>query len=161
MAKVNNWVDKYGQSFMEFPLKGLTFKKAAWVENGHEHCLFCGKEIGHGTNSNSVDTQGYASTDDCWWACKSCFELFCQKYDIPIIKNSVESIEKALLNDHAIVLSKNNVQYFISKQQNEKIIVKYNGVTSEYKSFAEMEQKQKFYGKLLKDIIDDVFVGVK
>lgn len=130
------------------------------MESGHEHCLFCGKEIGHETNSNIVDMQGYSSTDDCWWACKSCFELFCQKYEIPIIKNSVKSIEKALLNDQTIVLSKDNEQYFIYKQ-NEEIIVMHNGVTSEYKNFAEMEQKQKFYGKLLEDIIDDVFVGVK
>lgn len=160
MAKTYDWVDKYGQSFMEFPLKGLTFKKAAWVESGHEHCLFCGKEIGAGTSSNIVDMQGYSSTDDCWWACENCFELFCKKYDIPILKNSVEWIEKALLNSRTAVLSKSNKQYFIYKQ-NEEIIVKHNGETSEYENFAQMEQTQKFYGKLLKDIIDEVFVGIK
>ena len=52
------------------------------------------------------------------------------------------------------------MQYEMSGDS-EQILVLHNGITSEYKNYAEMEKKQKFYGKLLKEIIDDVFVGVK
>lgn len=45
MDNSNNWVEKYGESFMDFPLKGLKFKKSVWTEkNNHTHCLFCGDE---------------------------------------------------------------------------------------------------------------------
>ena len=46
MDNSDRWVEKYGESFMDFPLKGLKFKKTAWTKkNNHTHCLFCGDEI--------------------------------------------------------------------------------------------------------------------
>lgn len=41
MDNSDRWVEKYGESFMDFPLKGLKFKKTAWTKkNNHTHCLF-------------------------------------------------------------------------------------------------------------------------
>ncbi len=46
MDNSDKWVEKYGESFMDFPLKGLKFKKTAWTEkNNHTHCLFYGKVL--------------------------------------------------------------------------------------------------------------------
>ena len=74
--------------------------------------------------------------------------------------NTVKEIKAAVDKGQKVVLSLDNMQYEISGDS-EHILVLHNGITSEYKNYAEMEKKQKFYGKLLKDIIDDVFVGMK
>ena len=98
MDNSDRWVEKYGESFMDFPLKGLKFKKTAWTKkNNHTHCLFCGDEITDEEYNYHTEKQGYASTTKFWWSCPECFEVFTQKYNLPVVKNTVKgniSIEK-------------------------------------------------------------------
>ena len=59
---------------MDFPLKGLKFKKTAWTKkNNHTHCLFCGDEITDEEYNYHTEKQGYASTTKFWWSCPECF----------------------------------------------------------------------------------------
>ena len=140
MDNSDRWVEKYGESFMDFPLKGLKFKKTAWTKkNNHTHCLFCGDEI----------------TDE---ECPECFEVFTQKYNLPVVKNTVKDIESALSQFKTVVISLENKQYFI-KNTDGKITVEHNGVRKSYDSILSMEREQLFYGKALREIIDDIFVG--
>ena len=89
MDNSNNWVEKYGESFMDFPLKGLKFKKSVWTEkNNHTHCLFCGDEITDEEYDYHTEKQGYLSTTEAWWSCPECFEVFTQKYNLPVVIHS-------------------------------------------------------------------------
>ena len=45
------------------------------------------------------------------------------------------------------------------KNKDEKITVGHNGVSKSYDSILSMEREQLFYGKVLREIIDDIFVG--
>ena len=86
MDNSDRWVEKYGESFMDFPLKGLKFKKTAWTKkNNHTHCLFCGDEITDEEYNYHTEKQGYASTTKFWWSCPECFEVFTQKYNLPVV----------------------------------------------------------------------------
>ena len=59
MDNSDRWVEKYGESFMDFPLKGLKFKKTAWTKkNNHTHCLFCGDEITDEEYNYHTEKQG-------------------------------------------------------------------------------------------------------
>lgn len=143
-------------------MKGRKFKKTAFTEDEHAHCLFDAKRI---TNCKAYldfedcDMQGYRSTDGAVWICEDCYDAICELgHKLKIEPNTVKEIKTALNSRQKVVLSLNNVQYEI-KGESEHILVLHNGETSEYENFAQMEQKQKFYGKLLKDIIDEVFVG--
>ena len=151
--------EKYGESFMDFPLKGLKFKKTAWTKkNNHTHCLFCGDEITNEEYNYHTEKQGYASTTKFWWSCPECFEVFTQKYNLPVVKNTVKDIELALSQFKTVVISLENKQYFI-KNTDGKITVEHNGVRKSYDSILSMEREQLFYGKVLREIIDDIFVG--
>lgn len=159
MDNSNNWVEKYGESFMDFPLKGLKFKKSVWTEkNNHTHCLFCGDEITDEEYDYHTEKQGYASTTGFWWSCPECFDVFTKKYNLPVVKNTVKDIETALSQFKTVVISLENKQYFI-KNTDGKIIVKHNGASKSYDGILSMERKQLFYSKPLREIIDNVFVG--
>ena len=159
MDNSDRWVEKYGESFMDFPLKGLKFKKTAWTKkNNHTHCLFCGDEITNEEYNYHTEKQGYASTTKFWWSCPECFEVFTQKYNLPVVKNTVKDIELALSQFKTVVISLENKQYFI-KNTDGKITVEHNGVRKSYDSILSMEREQLFYGKVLREIIDDIFVG--
>lgn len=137
-----------------------TFQKTAVTKGDHDHCLIDAKKLSFYDYPGS-EKQGYCSTDGRIWLCEECYNAVCERgHKLKTESNTVKEIKAAVDKGQKVVLSLDNVQYFIYKQ-NEEIIVMHNGVISKYKNFAEMEQKQKFYGKLLKDIIDDVFVGVK
>ena len=128
MDNSDRWVEKYGESFMDFPLKGLKFKKTAWTKkNNHTHCLFCGDEITDEEYNYHTEKQGYASTTKFWWSCPECFEVFTQKYNLPVVKNTVKDIESALSQFKTVVISLENKQYFI-KNTDGKITVEHNGV---------------------------------
>ena len=77
---------------------------------------------------------------------------------MPVVKNTVKDIETALLQFKTVVISLENKQYFI-KNTDGKIIIEHNGVTKSYDSIISMEREQLFYGKPLREIIDDVFIG--
>ena len=159
MDNSDRWVEKYGESFMDFPLKGLKFKKTAWTKkNNHTHCLFCGDEITNEEYNYHTEKQGYASTTKFWWSCPECFDVFTQKYNLPVVKNTVKDIETALSQFKTVVISLENKQYFI-KNTDGKITVEHNGVRKSYDSILSMEREQLFYGKALREIIDDIFVG--
>ena len=98
------------------------------------------------------------STTGFWWSCPECFEVFTQKYNLPVVKNTVKDIETALSQFKTVVISLENKQYFI-KNTDGKIIVKHNGVSKSYDGILSMERKQLFYSKPLREIIDNVFVG--
>lgn len=98
------------------------------------------------------------STTGFWWSCPECFEVFTQKYNLPVVKNTVKDIETALSQFKTVVISLENKQYFI-KNTDGKIIVKNNGVSKSYDGILSMERKQLFYSKPLREIIDNVFVG--
>ncbi len=159
MDNSDRWVEKYGESFMDFPLKGLKFKKTAWTKkNNHTHCLFCGDEITNEEYNYHTEKQGYASTTKFWWSCPECFEVFTQKYNLPVVKNTIKDIETALSQFKTVVISLENKQYFI-KNTDGKITVEHNGVRKSYDSILSMEREQLFYGKVFREIIDDIFVG--
>ena len=77
---------------------------------------------------------------------------------MPVVKNTVKDIEAALSQFKTIVISLENKQYFI-KNTDGKIIVGHNGASKSYDSILSMEREQLFYGKVLREIIDDIFVG--
>ena len=85
-------------------------------------------------------------------------EVFTQKYNLPVVKNTVKDIEVALSQFKTVVISLENKQYFI-KNTDGKITVEHNGVRKSYDSILSMEREQLFYGKALREIIDDIFVG--
>lgn len=136
------------------------FKKVTFTKGDHDHCLIDWKKLSLYDYPKS-EKQGYCSTDGRIWLCEECYNTVCELgHKLKIEPNTVKEIKAAVDKGQKVVLSLDNMQYEISGDS-EHILVLHNGVTSEYKNFAEMEQKQRFYGKLLKDIIDDVFVGVK
>ena len=153
-----SWVKKYGKSFMDFPLKGLKFKKCAWTVGDHQHCLFCGKEFTNDEYDYETAKQGYRSTTDCWWACSECFNEFTKEHKIPVEKNTVQMIKDALTEHKTVVISLNNEQYFI--KNNGKITVEHNGSIKEYDSILSMEREQMFYGKPIREAIDEIYLGI-
>ena len=127
-----DWIEDCYQTYNEGNwITKRIFKKVAVTKGDHHHCLI------------------------------DCYHTVCELgHKLKIEPNTVKEIESAVDKGHKVVLSLDNVQYEMSGDS-EQILVLHNGITSEYKNYAEMEKKQKFYGKLLKEIIDDVFVGVK
>ena len=75
-----------------------------------------------------------------------------------VYKRQVKDIESALSQFKTVVISLENKQYFI-KNTDGKITVEHNGVRKSYDSILSMEREQLFYGKALREIIDDIFVG--
>lgn len=153
-----DWLEECYQSYRKFCIDNEVFRKAAWsgADGDNEHCLFDAKEISN-YDKNDNDKQGYCS-DKGTWLCASCFEELIKRHDVKVRKNTISSIENALRRFSKVVISLNNEQYFI-KYENDKIIVEHNGIVKTYDSILSMEREQLFYGKPLREIIDDVFLG--
>lgn len=163
-ATMNNkldWIEDCYQTYNKGNwITKRIFKKVAVTKGDHHHCLIDAKKLSFYDYPGS-EKQGYCSTDGRIWLCEECYHTVCELgHKLKIEPNTVKEIESAVDKGQKVVLSLDNVQYEMSGDS-EQILVLHNGITSEYKNYAEMEKKQKFYGKLLKEIIDDVFVGVK
>lgn len=78
---------------------------------------------------------------------------------MPVIKNSVKDIENALHNCSNVIISLNNEQYFL-KNENDKIVVTHKGAEKVYSDIFSMEREQMFYGKPLREIIDEFLLGI-
>ena len=156
-----DWIEDCYQTYNEGNwITKRNFKKVAVTKGDHHHCLIDAKKLSFYDYPGS-EKQGYCSTDGRIWLCEECYHTVCELgHKLKIEPNTVKEIESAVDKGQKVVLSLDNVQYEMSGDS-EQILVLHNGITSEYKNYAEMEKKQKFYGKLLKEIIDDVFVGVK
>ncbi len=161
MGNKLDWFEDCYQTYNEDDwITKRAFKKTAVTKGDHHHCLIDAKKLSLYDYPES-EKQGYCSTDERIWFCEECYNNICELgHTLKIEPNTVKEIKTAVEKGQKVVLSLNNVQYEI-KSESEHILVLHNCITSEYENFAEMEQKQKFYGKLLKEIIDDVFVGVK
>ena len=63
-------------------LMGETFRFKAYVERStdtdHDHCEFCGQKF----MEEGKDTiqEGYATLDDYWWVCPTCFQDFKESF---------------------------------------------------------------------------------
>ncbi len=135
------------------------FKKTAFTIGDHNHCCIDFKKISQFDYPNS-EKQGYYSCADGTWFCTICFEEYAKYRKLPLESNTVKDIEEALNKHKTVIISLKNEQYFI-KNISGKINVENNEKTVEYESLTEMENAQLFYGKLLRDIIDDIFVGYR
>lgn len=153
-----DWIEDCYQTYKKDWLENAKFKKAAVTEGNHYHCLFDAKKLSQYNYDNS-DKQGYYSDDDCIWLCESCFREIQKHHKLPIIKNTVKMIADALSEYKTIVFSLENKQYIL-KNNFEKITIEHNGVIKEYDSILTMEREQLFYGKHLRDIIDEIFIGI-
>lgn len=158
MENTPSWVDELYDVYYNFWLKDKCFRKVAWVNYGHQHCIFDGTRISN-YDIDENERQGYQSTDGRVWFCPTCFELTAKRHNLPLIKNTVQMIEDAMINDKKVVISLKNDQYFV-KQESDKIYVRHNGELFEYDSIEEMERRQLFYGKLINEIIDEIFLGI-
>ncbi|MCD7872029.1 MAG: hypothetical protein LUG21_01745 [Clostridiales bacterium] len=161
---MNNKLDWFEDCFQAYNednwITKRTFQKTAVTEGDHNHCLIDAKKLSFYDYPES-EKQGYYSTDGRIWLCEECYNTVCDLgHKLKIEPNTVKKINSAIDKGQKVVLSLDNVQYEIIGDS-EHILVLHSGVTSEYKNFAELEQKQKFYGNSLGDIIDNVFVGVK
>lgn len=121
----------------------------------HIACLMPKKISNYDIDDN--DKQGYCG-DKGTWFCASCFEELIKRHNVRVEKNTILSIENALRRFSNVIISLNNEQYFL-KNKDEKITVEHNGVRKSYDSILSMEREQLFYGKVLREIIDDIFVG--
>lgn len=135
------------------------YRKAAVVNGDHDHCLIDAKRLSKHDYSDS-EKQGYCSTDGKIWFCKDCFEKIQKNHKLSVVKNTVETVKNALSNNSKVIVSLNNEQYFL-KNENDKIVVEHNGVIKMYDDILSMEREQLFYGKPLREIIDDIFIGVE
>ena len=135
------------------------YRKAAVVDGDHDHCLIDAKRLSKHDYSDS-EKQGYCSTDERIWFCEDCFEKIQKHHKLSIVKNTVETVKNSLRNNSKVIVSLNNEQYFL-KNENDKIVVKHNGAVKMYDDILSMEREQLFYGKPLREIIDDIFIGVE
>lgn len=76
-----------------------------------------------------------------------------------ITKNTIETVRTALSNYKTVVFSLKNKQYII-KNNAGVITVDYNNTIEKYENIEIMEHTNLFYGKLLKDIIDNIFIAI-
>lgn len=158
MSDSNNWLEECYQSYREFCIDNEVFRKAAWTkaDGDHTHCLFDAQKISN-YDIDDNDKQGYCG-DKGTWFCASCFEELIKRHNVKVEKNTISSIENALRRFSNVIISLNNEQYFLENKDG-KITVEHNGVSKSYDSILSMEREQLFYGKVLREIIDDIFVG--
>lgn len=153
-----DWVVDCYQAYKKHWIQSKKFRKSAWIGRDHEHCLFDGKRISN-YNISDNEKQGYESTDGWTWFCTECFDkLIKRNHKLPLVKNTVEDVKSALSQFKTVVISLENEQYFI-KNAGGKITVEHNGKESEYDDILQMEREQVFYGKWLREIIDNIFIG--
>lgn len=158
MESTIDWVEECYQAHKKHWIIDKKFRKTAWTGKDHQHCLFDGKRISNYDVSDN-DKQGYRSTDERTWFCTECFEeLKKRNHHLPIVKNTVQMVKDALSKHKTVVISLNNEQYFI--KNNGKFIVEHNGKAKEYNSVNAMEREQLFYGKPLREAIDEIYLGI-
>ena len=143
-------------------LKDKIYKKTAFTSGDHTHCLFDAKEITDNEaylSFKECNMQGYHSKTGNVWICQDCFEEIKKRHTLKEEKNTVEDIERALSHFKTVVISLENEQYII-KNADGKIAVAHNSKASEYDDILQMEREQAFYGKPLREMIDDIFIGI-
>ena len=154
----NDWIkDTAEKYYKDGWFNKSNFRKTAFTIGDHDHCCIDFKKLSRLDYPES-EKQGYYSSTDGTWFCTTCFEEYTKYRKLPIEKNTIEDIESALKNHQAVVVSLNNEQYYI-KNISGKISVEHGEATIKYDSIADMENNHLFYGKLLSDIIEDIFVG--
>lgn len=109
-------------------------------------------------SSGSIQ-EGYSTIDEGLWVCPQCYEDFKNYYDMPLIPNNVTMVETGLNEGKTVTFSLNNERYIL-KITDEKICVSHNGNKSFYSSFSEMKSNQKFYNKILDEVIDEIFMSI-
>ncbi|MCD7723201.1 MAG: hypothetical protein LUH82_04555 [Clostridiales bacterium] len=142
----DNWVSK------------RKYRKAVVVKGDHDHCLIDAKRLSR-LDYSDCDKQGYCSSDGVIWLCEACYNEIAKRHKLSLIKNTVEAVESALLQAKTVIFSLKNEQYIINNNDH-KIIVEHNGSVKEYDSILTMKRQQMFFGKYLRDIIDELFVGI-
>lgn len=158
MENTPSWVDELYGVYYNFWLKDKCFRKVAWVNYGHQHCIFDGTRISN-YDIDENERQGYQSTDGRVWFCPTCFELTAKRHNLPLIKNTVQMIEDALINNKKVIISLRNDQYFIERKAGKICVCRKDEIV-EYNSIEEMEAKQPFYGKCIGEIIDEIYIGI-
>lgn len=153
-----DWLEDCYKTYYDDWLKNETFRKTVWTGDSHTHCLFDAKRISN-YDMEDNDKQGYLSSNDRTWLCSSCFEEIRKRHNLPIIKNTVKMVKDALSDYKTVVFSLKNEQYII-KNNAGVITVEHNNSVKEYESVMFMEREQMFYGKPLRDVIDELFIGV-
>jgi len=153
-----DWLEDCYQTYYDDWLKNKTFRKTAWTDDDHTHCLFDAKRISN-FDIEDNDKQGYLSSDNSTWLCSDCFEEIQKRHNLPLIKNTVKMVTDALSDYKTVVFSLKNEQYII-KNNAGVITVEHNNSVKEYESVVLMEREQIFYGKPLRDVIDELFIGV-
>lgn len=158
MSGNNDWIrDTAEQYYKEGCFKKSKFRKVACVSGDHYHCDICGQRLSQHDYSDG-EKQGYYSSIDGTWFCTSCFEEY-QKYrKLPTINNTVKMVQEALLEHKTVIISLNNDQYIIKNKGN--IIVEHHGIVKEYKSTLMMEREQLFFGRALREAIDEIYLGI-
>ncbi len=153
-----DWLEDCYQTYYDDWLKNRTFRKSAWIGDSHTHCLFDAKRISN-YDIEDNDKQGYLSSNDRTWICSSCFEEIQKRHSLPIIKNTVKMVKDALTDNKTVVFSLKNEQYIIRNNAGV-ITVEHDNFVKEYENLLSMECEHLFYGKQLRDIIDEIFIGV-
>lgn len=153
-----DWIEDCYQTYKNDWLKNVNFRKTAVTEGDHHHCLFDAKKLSRYEYTDS-EKQGYCSSDGQVWLCKNCFEEIQKRHKLSVIKNTVKTMEDALSEHKTVVFSLENKQYII-KNSSQKITIEHNSVLKEYDSILTMEREQLFYGKHLRDVIDEIFIGI-
>lgn len=154
-----DWIENCYQCYNEDNwISKRDYRKTVVVQGDHNHCLIDAKRLSRHDYDDS-EKQGYCSTDGRIWFCKDCFEKIQKRHKLSEIKNTIGTIENALRNNSNVIISLNNNQYFL-KNENDKIVVMHNESIKIYDDILSMEREQQFYGKSLREIIDDIFIGV-
>lgn len=153
-----DWIEDCYQTYKDDWLKNVKFKKTTVTDGNHYHCLFDAKKLSQYDYDNS-DKQGYYSSDGCVWLCENCFQEIQNRHKLPVVVNTVEMVKDALLKHKTVVISLENEQYTI-KNNSGKIVIEHDGVIKVYESISSMEREQLFYGKQLREVVDDIFIGM-
>lgn len=159
-----DWIEECFRVYNEDNwLTDMTFRKTAFTLGTHDHCYVDAKRITDNKaylNFEECDMQGYYSKDGNIWLCKNCFDYIQKRHTMREEKNTIKDIESALTQLKTVVISLENEQYFL-KNENGKIVVMHNGTIKMYDDILSMEREQFFYGKPLREIMDDIFISVE
>ena len=157
MSENNAWIRDVAEKYYQDGwFDQSRFRKAAFTLGDHDHCCIDFRKLSQIDYPES-EKQGYYSSVDGIWFCTTCFNEYAKYRKLPLERNTIREIEAALEKHQAVVISLDNEQYFIKNAGS--ITVEHNGTAKEYESISDMENRQLFYGKLLCENIDFIFVG--
>ncbi len=157
MSENKSWIIDTAESYYKDGwFKNAMFRKSSCTYGDHDHCFICGKRLSQHNYSDS-EKKGYHSDCGEIWFCTTCFIKYAKYRKLPLERNTIHEIEAALEKHQRVVISLDNEQYFIKNAGS--VTVEHNGTVTEYESIADMENRQLFYGKLLRENIDFIFVG--